>query len=73
MYLVLTNAQFGCGFFPRQKLDNVQAALRTIEILVESSNIFNKGGSTPASKTKSRHCGLSPAMLPNAQTAFFIF
>lgn len=40
-----------------------------METLLLSFNWSNSGVKAPASKTKSRHFGESPAMFPNAQTA----
>ncbi len=58
----------GCGL-PRQKLDSVQVALRSIEILESSLSWLSSGTSALLSSTRSRHFGESPAMLPSAHTA----
>mmetsp|Transcript_15658 Transcript_15658/g.27075 ORF Transcript_15658/g.27075 Transcript_15658/m.27075 type:complete len:257 (+) Transcript_15658:2072-2842(+) len=58
----------GAGL-PRQKLDSVHVALRSMLIFEFSVSCSNKGVSALKLRTKSRHLGESPAMLPNAQTA----
>ena len=68
MGLTYTFSKAGCGF-PRQKLDSVHVALRSIDTLLLSFSCSNKGASAPLSSTKSRHFGESPAMFPNAHTA----
>eukprot|EP00955_Chlamydomonas_euryale_P055338 356110-Chlamydomonas_euryale.AAC.5 len=57
------------GGFPRQKLDSVHVALRSIPILALSFNCSSSGGSELKPSTKSRQRGESPAMLPSAHTA----
>lgn len=67
---VFTIDQSGWGFFPRHKLERVHVALRCIEILLCSFNRDRREGNILHDKTKSRHMGESPAMLPRAQTAY---
>lgn len=63
-----TTANAGGGF-PRQKLESVQVALRSIDTLLFSLSCSSSGGSAPAFSTRSRQVGESPAMLPSAHTA----
>lgn len=59
----------GCGL-PLQKFDNVQVAFLNIESFACSLNCASNGTKAPWPRTKSRHLGESPAIFPNAQTAY---
>lgn len=63
-----TSAKFGGGL-PRQKLDRVHVAFRSMDSLDPSRSCSSKGWSAPHCSTMSRHLGESPAMLPSAHTA----
>mmetsp|Transcript_5160 Transcript_5160/g.11211 ORF Transcript_5160/g.11211 Transcript_5160/m.11211 type:complete len:420 (-) Transcript_5160:345-1604(-) len=63
-----TSCQMGCGL-PRHKLESVQVALRSIDILEVGCSCSSSGLSAPWQRTRSRHSGESPAMLPRAHTA----
>ena len=66
---VLTCSKGGGGCFPRQKLDSVQVALRSMDSLVLSLSCSRRGARAPLSSTRSLHWAESPAMLPRAHTA----
>jgi hypothetical protein len=64
-----TSSKSGWGL-PRQKFDKVQVASRrmlTLDFFL--FNWFSNGCIAPACKTRSRHGGESPAMVPSATTA----
>ena len=63
-----TCSKGGCGL-PRQKLDSVQVAFRSMDSLLPSLSWSSRGCSAPAPSTWSLHFGESPAMLPSAHTA----
>lgn len=63
-----TSSNTGFGL-PRHKLEIVHVALRITLSFSEFTSKNNKGLSAPSPKTKSRHSGESPAMLPSAQIA----
>ena len=70
---MFTVFQSGCGFFPLQKFERVHVAFLNIDNLFdESSRIIRSGVSALLLKTKSRFVGLSPAILPKAQTAYYV-
>mmetsp|Transcript_11512 Transcript_11512/g.36585 ORF Transcript_11512/g.36585 Transcript_11512/m.36585 type:complete len:278 (+) Transcript_11512:1553-2386(+) len=54
---------------PRQKLERVQVALRSMESLEFSWSCWRSGPMAPSRRTRSRQLGESPAMFPSAQTA----
>mmetsp|Transcript_11649 Transcript_11649/g.26397 ORF Transcript_11649/g.26397 Transcript_11649/m.26397 type:complete len:397 (+) Transcript_11649:621-1811(+) len=64
----LACSKLGCGL-PRQKLLSVHVAFRSMLIFACSLSWLSSGKSAPWPRTRSRHLGLSPAMLPRAQTA----
>ena len=59
----------GGGGLPRQKLDNVQVALRNIDILLPSLSCSSRGCRAFLDSTRSLHWCESPAMFPRAHTA----
>ena len=63
-----TSENSGWGF-PRQKLDSVQVAFRSIDNLDCSVSWCNNGCKAPHFKTISRQSTESPAIFPSAQTA----
>ncbi len=69
LQVILTCSKGGGGCFPRQKLDSVQVALRSMESLVLSLSCSRRGARAPLSSTRSLHWAESPAMFPRAQTA----
>lgn len=62
-----TCSKLGCGL-PRQKFDRVQVALRSIDSFDRSVSCWSRGPIAPCWRTRSRHTGESPAMLPSAHT-----
>lgn len=54
---------------PRQKLERVQVAFLSMEILLFSFRMASRGWRAPCWRTKSRQVGESPAIFPSAQTA----
>mmetsp|Transcript_43523 Transcript_43523/g.120355 ORF Transcript_43523/g.120355 Transcript_43523/m.120355 type:complete len:209 (-) Transcript_43523:205-831(-) len=64
----VTMLHAGCGF-PRHRLDSVHVAFRNIDIFEFGLSCSTSGWRTPCVRTKSRHSGESPAMLPSAHTA----
>ena len=64
----LTSPKSGWGF-PRQKFESVHVAFRSILSFEPWWSCCSRGGRAPACRTRSRHGGLSPAMLPRAHTA----
>ena len=63
-----TMCQAGCGL-PRHRLESVQVPRRTIEILDWGFSCSSSGARAWCERTRSRHSGESPAMLPSAHTA----
>mmetsp|Transcript_18048 Transcript_18048/g.46638 ORF Transcript_18048/g.46638 Transcript_18048/m.46638 type:complete len:268 (-) Transcript_18048:483-1286(-) len=63
-----TRSHRGCGL-PRQRLESVHVALRSIDIFELGFSCSSSGSSAPWFSTRSRHSGESPAMLPSAHTA----
>lgn len=63
-----TCSKGGWGF-PRQKLESVQVAFRSMESFEFSFSCDSRGPRALWPRTKSRHLGESPAMFPKAHTA----